>query len=76
MRKWDNGLLEYDLTFRLGYISSDEAGLDIISANSLDVPHRNNNFMYFKEEHDYKIFNHGGENYVVTPTSKQVNLNP
>ena len=47
MRKWDNGLLEYDLTFRLGYISSDADGLDLLSANNLVVKHRNRNFLYF-----------------------------
>lgn len=76
MRKWDNGLLEYDLTFRLGYINSDTAGKDLISANNLIVPHRNNNYLYFKDDSDYAIFNKGGEGYVVTPSSKQVNLNP
>ena len=75
MRKWDNGLLEYDLTFRLGYISSDADGLDLLSANNLVVKHRNRNFLYFQTDDDYKIFNQGGENYVVTSTSKQVNLN-
>ena len=38
MRKWDNGLLEYDFTFRLGYISSDNAGIELISANNVEVP--------------------------------------
>ena len=52
MRKWDNGLLEYDLTFRLGYVSSDVDGMQLISANCLDVPYRNNNYLYFKEEGD------------------------
>lgn len=75
MRKWDNGLLEYDLTFRLGYISSDANGLDLLSANNLVVKHRNRNFLYFQTDDDYNIFNQGGENYVVTSTSKQVNLN-
>lgn len=75
MRKWDNGLLEYDLTFRLGYISSDANGLDLLSANNLVVKHRNRNFLYFQTDDDYKIFNQGGENYVVTSTSRQVNLN-
>lgn len=76
MRKWDNGLLEYDLTFRLGYISSDAAGKDLISANNLVVPHRNKNYLYFKDDSDYAMFNKGGDGYVVTPSSKQVNLNP
>lgn len=75
MRKWDNGLLEYDLTFRLGYISSDTSGIDIISANNIVVPHRNKNYLYFKGKSDYSIFNQGSDNYAVTQTSKQVNLN-
>lgn len=75
MRKWDNGLLEYDVVFRLGYISSDAEGCSLISANNLVVPNANKNFMYFKDDKDYEIFNQGGENYIVTETTKQVNLN-
>ena len=75
MRKWDNGLLEYDVVFRLGYISSDAEGYALLSANNLVVPNANKNFMYFKDDKDYEIFNQGGENYVVTETTKQVNLN-
>ena len=47
MREWDKGRLEHDLTFRLGYISSDANGLDLLSANNLVVKHRNRNFLYF-----------------------------
>ena len=70
MRKWDNGLLEYDIIFRLSYISSDEFGRSLLSANNLVVPHSNKNFMYFKEDSDYEIFNRGGTGYIVTDTSK------
>ena len=57
MRKWDNGLLEYDFTFRLGYISSDANGMQLISANNLDVLHKNNNYLYFKTDDDMHMFN-------------------
>ena len=75
MRKWDNGLLEYDLTFRLGYISSDSSGIDLISANNLKISPRNYNYLYFKNDSDFKIFNQGGEYYTNVNGMKQVNLN-
>lgn len=75
MRKWDNGLLEYDVIFRLGYISSDSDGVDVLCANNVAVSRRNNSFMYFKSGEDYNIFNRGGDGYAVTNTSKQLNLN-
>lgn len=74
MRKWDNGLLEYDLTFRLSYVSSDN-NVEVLCANSLKVPHIENNYLYFKENGDYDIFNLSGEYYTVINNSKQVNLN-
>ena len=75
MRKWDNGLLEYDLTFRLGYVSSDNDGIDLISANNLKISPRNYNYLYFKNDSDFKIFNQGGEYYTNVNGMKQVNLN-
>lgn len=75
MRKWPNGLLEYDVTFRLGYISSDENGIDLLTANNFVVDDSPNNFMYFKEPKDYEIFKDTGEFYAVTSQSKQTNLN-
>lgn len=75
MRKWDNGLLEYDVIFRLGYISSDSDGVDVLCANNVAVSRRNNSFMYFKSGEDYNIFNRGGDGYAVTNTSRQLNLN-
>lgn len=75
MRKWDNGLLEYDLTFKLGYISTDiEDGMQLISANNLDVPYRNNNYLYFKTDEDMKMFNKGGIHFTNANGMRQVNL--
>jgi hypothetical protein len=34
MRKWDNGLLEYDIIFKLSYAGKTDDGSDIISANN------------------------------------------
>lgn len=76
MRKWENGLLEYDLTFRLGYISSDAGGLDILSTNNFVAGRTPKNYLYFRDSDDYSIFNRHGDNYAVTPTSKQYNLVP
>jgi len=75
MRKWDNGLLEYDMTFRLGYLSTDSQGLDILSANNLVAGRTPKNFLYFKTAGDYSIFNATGNNFSTTPTTKQLNLN-
>ena len=75
MRKWDNGLLEYDMTFRLGYLSTDQQGLDILSANNFIAEKTPNNFLYFKNAADYSIFNIKSENFSTTPRSKQLNLN-
>ena len=75
MRKWDNGLLEYDLTFRLGYVSSDNTGIDLIQANDLKIPQRNNNSIYFKNPSDMNMFNQGGQYYVAVNGMKQMNLN-
>lgn len=42
MRKWDNGLLEYDVVFKVGSAGEkSEDGQSLISANNLEVYHRN-----------------------------------
>lgn len=75
MRKWNNGILEYDVVYRLSYLSTDNQGIDLLSANNVDVLHRNKNYLYFKEDSDYGIFNQGGDAYTMTTTTKQINLN-
>ena len=75
MRKWDNGLLEYDIIFKLSYAGKTEDGIDLISANNYQALHQNNNFMYFQDDEDYNIFAQGGEYYVNINGTKQVNLN-
>lgn len=58
MRKWDDGMLEYDVLFRVGYGGEkSDTGLDVISANNLDVYHRNDNNLYFRDNADFGIFN-------------------
>lgn len=75
MRKWDNGLLEYDLVFKLSYAGPSDDGMELLSANNYKALKQNNNFMYFKDDEDYNIFNKGGEYYVNINGTKQVNLN-
>lgn len=76
MRKWDNGILEYDILFRLGYQGEvNDQGLSVISANNLDVYHRNYNNLYFKDDADFQIFNQGEGYFVAVNKTKQVNLN-
>jgi hypothetical protein len=64
MRKWDNGLLEYDIVFKLGVVGKTSDGLTLISANNYYALNQNNNFMYFKDEADYGIFSKGGDYYI------------
>jgi hypothetical protein len=47
MRKWDSGILEYDIIFKLGYTGKTDDQIDLISANTYHAIHNNNNFMYF-----------------------------
>lgn len=75
MRKWDNGLLEYDLVFKLSYAGTSDDGMELLSANNYKALKQNNNFIYFKDDEDYNIFNKGGEYYVNINGTKQVNLN-
>ena len=62
-RRWDNGLLEYDIRYRVGYVDSDTIESNTISVEnsygaeiplSSDGYHRNG--MYFMEDSDYGIF--------------------
>lgn len=76
LRKWDNGLLEYDIIFRLGYFGeNDEAGYNILSANNLRISNQYDNPLYFKYSDDYNIFSQGDDYYVFIDKTKQVNLN-
>lgn len=76
MRKWDNGLLEYDLIFRVGYFGDNtDAGQQILSANILTATQANYNGLYFKNRDDFRIFAQGDDYYVIADKTKQVNLN-
>lgn len=76
MRKWDNGLLEYDLIFRVGYFGDNtDAGYQILSANILTATQANQNGLYFKNRDDLRIFAQGDDYYVIVDKTKQVNLN-
>lgn len=56
-RKWDCGLIEYDIIFRLGYTGNkiEKNGIyyDEVKCNNIDLSSNN----YFMEEKDAKIFN-------------------
>lgn len=57
-RKWENGLLEYDLTFRLGFVKTkleDYVTYDMVKTNDIKVDYSLNS-MYFKAEKDTDIF--------------------
>ena len=76
MRKWDSGLLEYDLIFRVGYFGDNtDAGQQILSANILTATQANYNGLYFKNRDDLRIFAQGDDYYVIADKTKQVNLN-
>lgn len=76
MRKWDNGLLEYDLIFRVGYFGDNtDTGYQILSANNLIASQANYNGLYFKNSDDLRIFAQGDDYYVIADKTKQVNLN-
>ena len=76
MRKWDNGLLEYDVVFRVGSAGEfSDDGQALISANNLEVYHRNQNFLYFKDNADFKLFSQSNGYHITTNGTKQVNLN-
>lgn len=57
MRKWDNGILEYDIVFRVGYQGKTDEGYDHLEANNMSYINRNLNYMYFKTKKDYGMFN-------------------
>lgn len=55
IRKWPNGILEYDLVYRLGVVSGD-ANEQLLSANTASFGLRGNNSYYFNDDQDYGIF--------------------
>lgn len=71
-RKWDCGLLEYNICFTLGRDSTDSNVVKCnnvsILADSTDSEFENNNKRYFRKESDKTIFN-------VTNSTKEVTLN-
>lgn len=66
-RVWENGIIEFDLTFRLGYRGRSKLGYDVLSCNDVGInvslaknesqPNYNTNGRYFKSVADMKIFN-------------------
>lgn len=64
-RKYDNGLLEYDITFRLSYSGVAEVDEDygisatIINCNNLDLANSIDDIKYFYSVNDGQIFNCG-----------------
>lgn len=76
MRKWDCGLLEYDIIFKVGCFGEmTDDGVEILSANCLNPSRGDQNHFYFKDAEDYAIFNRKSDKHVVTGGTKQVNLN-
>lgn len=62
-RKYDNGLLEYDIVFRLSYVGVAEVDEDygisatILNCNDLDLANAHDDEKYFYAVNDTKIFN-------------------
>lgn len=65
-RKYDNGLLEYDIIFRLSYYGEAEVDKDygisasILSCNNLDLANSRADEKYFYETDDIQMFNSQG----------------
>lgn len=67
-RKYDNGLLEYDITFRLSYVGDQEVDKDygisasILECNRLDLASAHGDESYFYSTGDADVFCIGEEN--------------
>lgn len=67
-RKYDNGLLEYDIVFRLSYAGVAEVDEDygisatIVNCNSLDLANAHDDEKYFYAVNDTEIFNNKNAN--------------
>jgi len=66
-RKWDNGLLEYDIRYRVGYVDSETIvanTLSIENSYGVEVPLSSDEYqenrLYFMEDSDYEIFQQDG----------------
>lgn len=74
-RRWDNGLLEYDIIYRLGYYGDDieinGTTYNVISANNLSIE----NSDYYLSSDDQMIFNQKGDGTVKINNLYQVGLN-
>ena len=74
-RKWDNGLLEYDIIYCLGYYGEDieinGTTYNVISANNLSIE----NADYYLSSDDQMIFNQKGDGTVKINNLYQVGLN-
>lgn len=88
-RRYDNGLLEYDIIFRLSFTgteSIDGASSNILKANSVNVRNTstfskqnadyNNNELYFQTPNDYQIFNANTSGEIELGPSRQTNRTP
>lgn len=74
-RKWDNGLLEYDIVFRLGY-SGDSKTINgteysVISANNLSLENSN----FYLDSDSSNIFNQKSDGTIQINDTYQVGLN-
>lgn len=77
-RKWQNGVIEYDIIFKVGKIGTDsETGFDIIKANNLTILDRNYNNLYFSEKDNngnFSEFNKIGDQNILVDNVYQQNL--
>lgn len=87
-RIWDNGLLEYEILFRLAYAGIEEIDgvqYEVLSCNSLDLNNdklkeanieaAEDNNKYFSDQEAYAIFAKGGEKYIKLGSTIQKNRN-
>ena len=63
VRKWQNGVLEYDIVFKLGKVNITPDNSDILVANNLILLDRNDNNLYFSRKSStgtFDLFNRQG----------------
>lgn len=64
-RRYDNGLIEYDIVFRLGYEETRDVNgmmMDVLSCNNVEITQGGSNDKYFLDTDSYNIFNQVNQN--------------
>lgn len=76
-RKWDNGLLEYDIVFKLGCDGSTTyirgAQYEVVECNNLSIDGESDSLKYFMSEDDCTMFNTTGSNVAIIEDMAQTN---